>query len=83
MNLEGGGSKNFQFDPPPLLHPSTPILQLGTKEYVLKNIMSTLGDLISKLLMSGTHNFDEQVQCGKQVNQISVTNKSIISKQLC
>ena len=29
-----------------------------------------------------TQKFDKQVQCGKQVNQISVTINSIISKKL-
>ena len=31
---------------------------------------------------SQTQKFDKQVQCSKQVNQISLTN-SIIPKQLC
>ena len=46
--------------------------------------MSPMGDLTCKLLMRHiTQKFDKQVQCGKQVNQISVTTNSIISKQLC
>ena len=46
--------------------------------------MSPRGDLIFKLLTneSLTQKFDKQVQSSKQVNQISVTNNSIILKQL-
>lgn len=31
---------------------------------------------------SSTQKLDKQVHCGEQVNQISVTNTSIVSKQL-
>ena len=45
--------------------------------------MSPPGDLIKLLTnKSLTQKFDKQVQSSKQVNQISVTNNSIILKQL-
>ena len=46
-------------------------------------MMSPLGDSFGNNYESLTQKFDKQVHCAKQVNQISVTNNSIISKQLC
>ena len=45
-------------------------------------MMSPLGDSLQITNESLTQKLDKQVQCGKQVNQISVTNNSVISKQL-
>ena len=45
-------------------------------------MMSPLGDSLQITDESLTQKLDKQVHCGKQVNQISVTNNSVISKQL-
>ena len=45
-------------------------------------MMSPLGDSLQITNESLTQKLDKQVHCGKQVNQISVTNNSVISKQL-
>ena len=52
------------------------------KENIFKNMMSPLGDSLQITNKSLTQKLDKQVHCGKQVNQISVTNNSVISKQL-
>ena len=57
--------------------------QHNKRKYIKKYNVASRRPHLQITNKSLTQKFDKQVQCGKQVNQISVTSNSIISKQLC